>query len=129
MDRLGIDAPDRIVLAGAFGSHIDVKHALILGMIPDCDLRKVTSAGNAAGDGALVALLNQKARDEIEAVVRRVEKIETAIEPRFQEHFIEAMGIPHRSAPFPHLSAAVTLPQRAPKASGDASKRRRRVRT
>ncbi len=68
------------------------------------------------------------ARCEIEAVVRRVEKIETAIEPRFQEHFIEAMGIPHKSAPFPHLSAAVTLPQRAHKASGDASKRRRRVR-
>ena len=128
MDRLGIDTVDRIVLAGAFGSHIDVKHAMILGMIPDCDLHKVSSAGNAAGDGALVALLNQKARDEIEAVVRRVEKIETAVEARFQEHFVGAMGIPHKSAPFPHLSAAVTLPQRDT-GTGDTNKRRRRART
>ena len=128
MDRLGIDAPDRIVLAGAFGSHIDVKHAMILGMIPDCDLRKVSSAGNAAGTGALIALVNQKARDDIEAVVRRVEKIETAVEPRFQEHFVGAMGIPHKNAPFPHLSTAVTLPPRDI-GTGDTNKRRRRART
>ncbi|HEY5597531.1 MAG TPA: ASKHA domain-containing protein, partial [Kiloniellales bacterium] len=128
MDRLGIDKVDRIVLAGAFGSHIDVTHAMILGMIPDCDLRKVGSAGNAAGTGARIALLNQKARDEIEAVVRRVEKIETAVEPRFQEHFVEAMGIPHKSAPFPHLSAAVALPPRGGVASTESGRRRRRGR-
>ena len=126
-DRLGIEAVDRIVLAGAFGSHIDVKHAMVLGMIPDCDLQKVSSAGNAAGSGALIALLNQKARDDIEAVVRRVEKIETAVEPRFQEHFVEAMGIPHKSAPFPHLSAAVALPPRDTGTS-ETGKRRRRSR-
>jgi len=126
MDRLGVDAVDRIVLAGAFGSHIDVTHAMVLGMIPDCDLRKVGSAGNAAGTGARIALLNQKARDEIEAVVRRVEKIETAVEPRFQEHFVEAMGIPHKTAAFPHLSAAVTLPARTTHGNGAATRRRRR---
>ncbi|MHA1599918.1 MAG: ASKHA domain-containing protein, partial [Alphaproteobacteria bacterium] len=129
MDRLGIESVDRIVLAGAFGSHIDVKHAMILGMIPDCDLSKVGAAGNAAGSGALIALLDQKARDSIEAVVRRVEKIETAVEPRFQEHFIGAMGIPHKSTPFPNLSAAVTLPQPTSKESSTVGKRRRRVRT
>jgi uncharacterized 2Fe-2S/4Fe-4S cluster protein (DUF4445 family) len=128
MDRLGIETVDRIVLAGAFGSHIDVTHAMILGMIPDCDLRKVGSAGNAAGTGARIALLNQKARDDIEAVVRRVEKIETAVEPRFQEHFVGAMGIPHKTAPFPHLSAAVALPPRGGLASGDPGRRRRRGR-
>ncbi|RMD61629.1 MAG: DUF4445 domain-containing protein [Alphaproteobacteria bacterium] len=110
MDRLGIDTVDRIVLAGAFGSHIDVKYAMILGMIPDCDLARVFSAGNAAGTGARIALLNQRARDEIAEIVRRVEKIETAVEPRFQEHFVEAMNIPHKSAPYPHLAAAVPLP-------------------
>ena len=128
MDHLGIETVDRIVLAGAFGSHIDVKHAMILGMIPDCDLRKVGSAGNAAGTGALIALVDQKARDNIEAVARRVEKIETAVEPRFQEHFIGAMGIPHKSAPFPNLSAAVSLPQRSVNLAGETGKRRRRVR-
>ncbi|MFQ5773501.1 MAG: ASKHA domain-containing protein [Kiloniellaceae bacterium] len=132
MDRLGIEAVDRIVLAGAFGSHIDVKYAMVLGMIPDCDLAKVGSAGNAAGTGARIALLNQRARDEIARVIRRVEKIETAVEPRFQEHFVEAMGIPHTTAPYPHLAAAVALP--APKARnvgsdcGDPATNRRRRR-
>ena len=80
------------------------------GMIPDCPLDKVGSAGNAAGTGARIALLNRKARAEIEAVVERIEKVETAIEPRFQEHFVAAMAIPHKTAPYPNLAAAVTLP-------------------
>ena len=132
MDHLGIDAVDRIVLAGAFGSHIDVKYAMVLGLIPDCDLAKVQSAGNAAGTGALIALLNQKARDEIQRVVRNVEKIETAVEPRFQAHFVEAMGLPHSTAAYPHLSQVVTLPPRTktapaePGEDGDGRRRRRR---
>ena len=110
MDKLGLEHVDRIRLAGAFGSHIDVKYAMILGLIPDCDLAKVQSAGNAAGTGARIALLNAKARDEIEAVVRRIDKIETAVEPKFQQHFVEAMAIPHKTAGFPNLSKVVTLP-------------------
>jgi len=129
MDRLGIDSVDRIVLAGAFGSHIDVKYAMVLGMIPDCELSKVSSAGNAAGTGARIALLNQQARDEIELLIRRVEKVETAVEPRFQAHFVEAMGIPHTTASYPHLEKAIKLPERrvrpAP-AQEDGRRRRRR---
>ena len=113
MDRLEIDSVDRIVLAGAFGSHIDVKYAMILGLIPDCDLKKVYSAGNAAGTGASIALLNQTARDEIQRVVRSIEKIETAVEPSFQAHFVDAMAIPHATAAYTNLSKAVSLP--APK--------------
>jgi uncharacterized 2Fe-2S/4Fe-4S cluster protein (DUF4445 family) len=93
---------DRIRLAGAFGAHIDVKYATVLGMIPDCDLAKVTSAGNAAGTGARIALLDSRSRPTIEALVRSVEKIETAIEPAFQEHFVEAMSIPHKTAAYPN---------------------------
>jgi uncharacterized 2Fe-2S/4Fe-4S cluster protein (DUF4445 family) len=128
MDRMGIDQLDRITLAGAFGSHIDVKYAMILGMIPDCDLRKVTSAGNAAGTGARIALLNLKARDEVSRVVRSVEKVETAVEPMFQQHFVEAMAIPHKTAPYLNLRAAVSLPppkELAP-ANEDGHRRRRR---
>ncbi len=110
MDRLDIEHVDRIQLAGAFGSHIDVKYAMVLGMIPDCLLENVHSAGNAAGTGARIALLNQRARDNIEDVVRRVEKIETAVEPKFQAHFVEAMALPHKTAPFARLAEAVTLP-------------------
>ena len=131
MDRMGVDAVERITLAGAFGSHIDVKYAMILGMIPDCDLSKVTSAGNAASTGARIALLNRKARTEIERVVKQVEKVETAVEPRFQEHFVQAMALPHKTAPYPNLRKAVTLPQPKSAASPDpaeGARRRRRAR-
>lgn len=110
MDKFGVDTVDRIVLAGAFGAHISAKHATVLGMIPDCDLSKVTSAGNAAGTGARIALLNSKARGEIEETVRRILKIETAVEPRFQEHFVNASAIPNSFEPFPILESVVNLP-------------------
>jgi uncharacterized 2Fe-2S/4Fe-4S cluster protein (DUF4445 family) len=110
MDRMGVDHVDRIRLAGAFGSHIDVKYATILGMLPDCDLSQVSSAGNAAGTGARIALLSRRSRVEIASLVRRVEKIETAVEPKFQAHFVAAMAIPHQTALYPNLSRVVTLP-------------------
>jgi uncharacterized 2Fe-2S/4Fe-4S cluster protein (DUF4445 family) len=83
---------------------------MVLGMIPDCEIKKVTSAGNAAGTGARIALLNKKSRTEIETIVSHIDKIETAIEPRFQEHFINASAIPNSSDPFPILETIVTLP-------------------
>jgi uncharacterized 2Fe-2S/4Fe-4S cluster protein (DUF4445 family) len=131
MDHAGANDVDEIRLAGAFGSQIDVFHAMVLGLIPDCDLSRVASAGNAAGTGALIALLSGSARREIEEVVRRVEKIETAIEPRFQEHFVDAMAFPHRIAAYPNLERVVTLPPRPPvvdrSPGGRAERRRRRA--
>jgi uncharacterized 2Fe-2S/4Fe-4S cluster protein (DUF4445 family) len=133
MDQLEVDAVDEIRLAGAFGSQIDPTHAMILGLIPDCDLANVRSAGNAAGTGALIALLSAAARAEVEGVARGIEKIETAVEPRFQEHFVEAMAFPHRTAAFPNLGRVVPLPARRPgvadggsERAGARSERRRR---
>ncbi|MCP1335922.1 ASKHA domain-containing protein [Futiania mangrovi] len=131
MDHLGIDRVERVTLAGAFGSHIDPVYAMVLGLIPDCDPAKVGSAGNAAGTGARIALLNTAARAEIEDVVRRIEKIETAVEPKFQEHFVGAMAIPHATAPYTELAKAVDLPPREVTAAAEAgeggrSRRRRR---
>jgi uncharacterized 2Fe-2S/4Fe-4S cluster protein (DUF4445 family) len=132
MDKLDLASVDTIRLAGAFGSHIDVKYAMILGLIPDCDLKHVHSAGNAAGTGARIALLNTEGRDEIEQVVRKIEKIETAVEPMFQQHFVEAMAIPHKTAGFPNLSTQVNLPQVkeifAVNADGSEGRQRRRRR-
>jgi uncharacterized 2Fe-2S/4Fe-4S cluster protein (DUF4445 family) len=110
MDKFEVDSVDRIILAGAFGAHISPKHAMVLGLIPDAPLEKVTSAGNAAGTGARIALLNKDARTEIEETVRNIHKIETAIEPRFQEHFVNASAIPNAVEPFPILNSLVTLP-------------------
>jgi uncharacterized 2Fe-2S/4Fe-4S cluster protein (DUF4445 family) len=128
MDKFEVDTVDRIILAGAFGAHISPKHAMILGMIPDVPLSKVTSAGNAAGTGARIALLNRAARAEIEATVRDIHKIETAIEPRFQEHFVNASAIPNAVELFPNLESIVSLPDVNfnTKTSSDEGGRRRR---
>lgn len=130
MDEMGVDRVDRVVLAGAFGAHISTKHAMVLGMIPDCPLDKVTSAGNAAGTGARIALCNADARVEIERVVREITKVETAIEPKFQDHFVAANAIPHKTDPFPELAKVMTLPQVAFNTGGDGEhgggRRRRR---
>ncbi len=122
MDHLDVQAVDEIRLAGAFGSHIDPTYAMALGMIPDCDLTRVHAAGNAAGSGAIIALLSGRARRDVEQLVREVEKIETAVEPRFQDHFVGAMGIPHSDHQFPHLASVLDLPT----ASADPPETRRR---
>ncbi|MCM2562436.1 ASKHA domain-containing protein [Lutimaribacter sp. EGI FJ00015] len=132
MDEMGVDKVDRVVLAGAFGAHISPKHAMVLGMIPDVALDRVTSAGNAAGTGARIALHNIAARAEIEKVVHTITKVETAIEPKFQEHFVAANAIPHATDPFPQLSAVVPLPKvsfnTGGGGGGDGGGRRRRRR-
>jgi uncharacterized 2Fe-2S/4Fe-4S cluster protein (DUF4445 family) len=128
MDSWGLERVDRIRLAGAFGSHIDPLHALVLGLVPDCAPDRVTAAGNAAGTGARIALLDRGARAEIEDVVRRVEKVETALEPRFQEHFVQAMAIPHDTDPYERLTGVVTLPPRRAAAAGRDDRPRRRAR-
>ncbi len=130
MDKLGIDHVERIGFAGAFGSFIDPKYAMVLGLIPDCDLASVRAVGNAAGTGARMCLLNKDYRREIEQTVRRIEKIETALEPKFQEHFVYAMALPNKVDLFPKLAEAVTLPPRkAPsERGGEAGGGRRRGR-
>lgn len=122
MKRSGVSAVDRIVLAGAFGSYIDPQHAMVLGLIPDCDLTKVEAVGNAAGDGARIALLNRARRADSAALARRVHYIETAIDPSFQDEFVGAMHLPHMTDTFPNLTTRVTLPAR----TTEARSRRRR---
>lgn len=127
MEKQGVDHVDTIRFAGAFGSFIDPKYAMVLGLIPDCDLDEVKAVGNAAGTGALMALLNRGHRREIEQTVSKIEKIETALESKFQEHFVNAMAMPNKVDAFPKLSTVVTLPERKVTADdGEAGGRRRR---
>ncbi len=128
MDKKGITEVDSISFAGAFGTFIDPKYAMVLGLIPDCDLENVKAVGNAAGYGAKMALLNRDYRREIEETVTRIEKIETALEPDFQRHFVNAMAMPNKMEPFPKLAKQVKLPERQLMADGavdDGSPRRR----
>ncbi|HEY3231677.1 MAG TPA: ASKHA domain-containing protein, partial [Roseiflexaceae bacterium] len=127
MRRRGVEKVDKIVLAGAFGSYIDPLRAMILGLYPDCALENVYAVGNAAGDGARIVLLSKARRAAAALAARRVEYIETAIDPHFQEEFVGAMHLPHMTDPFPHLDALGILPSRSA-APEDARAQRRRER-
>jgi uncharacterized 2Fe-2S/4Fe-4S cluster protein (DUF4445 family) len=111
LKQTGLQSPDKrsspvdkIILAGGFGSYIDKEKAMLIGLIPDCELDKVYAVGNAAGDGARIALLNVEKRDEIDSVARSVERIELPADPEFQNQFMLAMNFPHMSEPFEHIA-------------------------
>lgn len=129
MDKMGVTHVDRIRLAGAFGSHISVTHAMVLGLIPDCSVDQVSSAGNAAAMGARLALLDHESRTEIEQTVRLAERIETAVEEKFQDYFVGAMAFPHKTDPFPNLFGVVAPPAQKAVSSEEAPRRRRRSRS
>ncbi len=107
MDHVGVTRLDRVHLAGAFGSYIDPLHALMIGLIPDCDLDRIRAIGNAAGDGARLALLNRGQRRLAAELARRVEFVETAAHPRFHDYFVDAIAFPHAHDPFPQRAAAL----------------------
>ena len=126
VEHAGSPQVNDIRLAGAFGAHIDPTYAMVLGLVPDCPLPGVRSVGNAAGAGAVKALLSNAQRKEMETAVRKVVKIETATEPRFQDLFVAAMAFPHASAPTPYLAEIITLPPRTETSSDGGQRRRRR---
>jgi uncharacterized 2Fe-2S/4Fe-4S cluster protein (DUF4445 family) len=99
---------------------------MVLGLIPDCALDQVSSAGNAAGTGARIALLNNKSRNTIESLVTNIEKIETAMEPKFQQYFVDAMAFPNKTDPFPNLFSVVEKPVDKVATEVPGSRKRRR---
>ncbi|MBP6788121.1 MAG: DUF4445 domain-containing protein [Candidatus Promineofilum sp.] len=126
MNRLGVARVERITLAGAFGSYIDPQYAMLLGLIPDCPLDRVSAVGNAAGDGARIALLNRHKRAEAAKLARWVTYVETAVDPQFQNEFVGAIHIPHATDTFPHLESrlAAPLPRAADGTGADGRARR-----
>jgi uncharacterized 2Fe-2S/4Fe-4S cluster protein (DUF4445 family) len=104
LKRSGLETPDKIILAGGFGSFIDKEKAMLIGLIPDCDLNNVYAVGNAAGDGARIALLNVEKREEATRITRKVERFELPADPEFQNQFMLAVNFPHMSEPFPHIA-------------------------
>ena len=124
MNHAGIDRVERISLAGAFGSFIDPKYALILGLVPDCAPERVVAVGNAAGDGARIALLNRHKRAEAAEIARWIRYVETAVDPDFQHEFVGAIHIPHATDSFAQLEA--TLDEPLPRAAASNENRRER---
>ena len=116
LKRSNLESPDKIILAGGFGSYIDKEKAMLIGLIPDCKLENVYAVGNAAGDGARIALLNVEKRDEIDSVTRRVERFELPTDPEFQNQFMLATSFPHMSEPFEHIAHLIPNRQADPMA-------------
>jgi len=123
MRELGIDTPDKIILAGAFGSHIDTTKAMMLGMIPNCPLDRVHSVGNAAGDGARIALLNRHKRLEAQEIARTIRRIELPVDPDFQSEYMQALNFPHMSHEF--TAIAGLIPEHAPDPMAERFRRSR----
>ena len=107
MQKLGYDALDRVVLAGAFGSLIDREESLVIGMFPDVPVECVHAVGNAAGDGARMALLDAGKRLEADRWAREVEYLELSLEPSFQSDMARAMYIPHMRDEFVNLASVL----------------------
>ena len=128
MLRAGVDSVARVVLAGAFGSYIDPKYALVLGLIPDCELTNVVAVGNAAGDGARIALLNLDKRAEAQRISQSVRYVETAVDPDFQAEFVGAIHFPHATDAFPHLDGILPEPVAVAESTPDRPRHRPRRR-
>lgn len=95
MERLGIDerAIAQVLLAGAFGSYIGPASARSIGLVPAVPLERVTAVGNAAGQGALMALLSTDFREEATKIARSVEYVELSAHPGFMSLFMQAMTL------------------------------------
>lgn len=122
LKRMNLQSPDKIILAGGFGSYIDKEKAMLIGLIPDCPLENVYAVGNAAGDGARIALLNIEKRIEIDSVTRKVERFELPTDPEFQNQFMLATSFPHMSEPFPHIAHLIPHRKADPMARNFMSK-------
>ena len=110
LEKSRVNRIDSIFLAGAFGSQISPEHALIIGLVPDAQVSQIVASGNSAGAGAIIALLDVSSRREISSLVRKVHKIETAVEPSFQKHFVEGSAFPDNSSTHPELFKLKELP-------------------
>ena len=110
LEKSRVNRIDSIFLAGAFGSQISAEHALIIGLVPDAQVSQIVASGNSAGAGAIIALLDVSSRREISSLVRKVHKIETAVEPSFQKHFVEGSSFPNESSTHPELFKFKELP-------------------
>ena len=110
LEKSKVNLIDRIILAGAFGSQISPEHALIIGLVPDAKVSQIVASGNSAGAGAIIALLDKESRKEISSLVKRVQKIETAVEPTFQKHFVEGSSFPNESSIHPELFKFKNIP-------------------
>ena len=99
VEKSGGQAIERVVLAGAFGSYIDKHNALAIGLLPSLSADRIEVVGNAAGEGARLALINLDKRREAEWIAERVRFVEAAADTSFQKYFMKGMDLVGRKIP------------------------------
>ena len=90
----GIERPQKILLAGAFGSYIRKKDALTIGMFPDVSEKDIEVVGNAAGAGAILTLFDERFLDQANDLRQSTRVLDLASHPNFQEIFIASLEFP-----------------------------------
>ncbi len=112
LDEAGVESVDQLVMAGGFGNSIDPHSASLLGLFPETQVETVDFIGNAAGYGAMYALLDEGARETAASIVEEVEYVELATLDRFNDEFMEAMFLPHRDIDrYPSVKRRVEEPR------------------
>ena len=98
MKRLRIDSRDvkKIYIAGAFGTRLNVESAIVIGLIPDVSRDLIEVVGNAAGVGAVMALVSTEERARAEEISRKVEYVELVADPSFKDELRDSLYFPHR---------------------------------
>lgn len=98
LNKAGLEKPEKIIIAGAFGSHLNVPDMLRIGMIPIMDINKIESSGNSAGSGAIMVLCSQRYFEKALHIADKTKNIELASSIDFQESFIKNLAFPKNDA-------------------------------
>jgi uncharacterized 2Fe-2S/4Fe-4S cluster protein (DUF4445 family) len=93
MEEMGVSASElsRVLLAGAFGNYLRKESASAIGLLPPISVEKIHSIGNAAGDGAKLALISQTERKRAAMLAREIQYIELSTRMDFMEKFTDNM--------------------------------------
>lgn len=103
---LTMDMVERIILAGGFGSYIDLEKAMTIGLLPEIDPDRVTFIGNGSMMGARMSSLTNRIRKDVVSVTRRMTNFELSETPSYMDNYIAAMFLPHTEIEkFPRLKA------------------------
>ncbi len=106
---------DRIILAGGFGSYVDLEKAMIIGLLPEIDPDKVTFIGNGSLMGAKMSSLTNRIRKDVVEVTRKMTNFELSETASYMDNYVAALFLPHTDMnKFPRLKARLARRRQQP---------------
>ncbi|WP_461833872.1 ASKHA domain-containing protein [Desulfothermus sp.] len=105
---LSISDLDRIIIAGGFGSYIDLEKAITIGLLPEMDTSKITYLGNGSLLGAKMSSLNNQIRRDVVEVVKKMTNFELSETPSYMDNYVASLFLPHTDLQlFPKVSERI----------------------